>query len=105
MTRAIFDRLVNSIVESGDGVLFETSYGAFFLSERDGQYRLELAYKYASGLDRDLQPIYQYTDDYVWDMEYSSRDELFGSVCELLARDPYGTDYSKRKAKANIKGE
>lgn len=22
-----------------------------------------------------------------------------------LARDPYGTDYSKRKAKANIKGE
>lgn len=40
MTRAIFDRLVNSIVESGDGVLFETSYGAFFLSEIDGEYRL-----------------------------------------------------------------
>lgn len=103
MTRNTFDRLVNAI--DGDGVLFETSYGSFYLyAYNDGTFRLELCYKYACGLDENLAPIYHYMDDYVWVTEYISRDKLYRVVNKILAGDPYGTDYSRRKAQKNIKG-
>lgn len=106
MTRAIFDKLVDSIVGNGEGVLFETSYGSFYLyTYNDGAFRLELSYKYVCGLDGNLAPIYQYMDDYVWAADCISRDKLYSIINKILVGDPYGTDYSRRKAQKNIKGE
>ena len=99
MTKKHFEKLVDKIAESGEDVLFETSYGSFYLYVLDGSYRLEMTYKYVSGLDSYNNPIYQYMDDYVWDCEYLSREALFKGMQDILAKDPYGTDYSKRKAK------
>lgn len=103
MNRKTFDRLVGAL--DGDGVLFETSYGSFYLyTYDDGTFSLGLSYKYACGLDENLAPIYQYTDDDIWSVNFISMDKLYRFVNKILAGDPYGTYYSKHNANKNIKG-
>lgn len=97
MTKKDFEARVEKCYRESTAVLFETSYAFFWLNvydidgyEADRCYNLEMCYKYAVGLDKNLRPIYQYQDGDVWSDNFYTLESLFECVKEILRKDPYG---------------
>lgn len=98
MTKKEFEAKVKKCRDEATAMLFETSYAVFWLSvydledkgfEAEECYMLEMCYKYACGLDKDLNPIYQHIDGDVWSDNFYTLESLFECVKEILRKDPY----------------